>query len=96
MTNLTLQQTADRLGYSYETVRQLVKTGELACIQRGHGFAIRIPDWSVSEFEERYLWPAQRSPRGLSEYPENQTGTSETVGNSFQRAQRMKRRLADG
>ena len=47
---LTLQQVADLLGFHYETVRLLVRRGELEAMQQEPGGAIRVRLDAVNAF----------------------------------------------
>lgn len=46
----TVQETAQRLGFSTDTVRKLIDEGRLHSVQSGPGGAIRVAAWSIRRF----------------------------------------------
>lgn len=91
---LTLHEVADRLGVCYETARQLVNRGEMACIRRP-GCQIRVPASSLSEYLERYTCPARKNHPASSNSKTVKTGTFAFGAKQSLRAQQIARRLSN-
>ena len=88
---LSLRKIAEILNCHRETVRRIVKSGELTYVQRP-GCSIRVPQSALEEYMERYTWAAQGNHQDLNVSEEKKTGTSVMDGKSLARGLRMKRK----
>ena len=94
MTLLTVQEVAERLCFTPQTVRNMVKRGELIGIYRPGAF-YRIPEQSLIDFMEQHTCRPQESLDDRGSQPElsnEQTddGTSRTALNSVRLGQLTK------
>jgi len=90
MKYFSLREVADILGCTYETVRRIVKRGEMAYVQRP-GCSIRVSETALNEYLERHTWPVQANPLGLSASLIESSGTSQTDENAIAQRLRMRR-----
>lgn len=89
----TLSEIAAIIGYSYETVRQLVHSGKLKGYQRAHGCAMRVSQEQLYEFLDQQRCHALENQHASPKFEEKKTGTSAMGGKSTAQVLRMKERL---
>ena len=87
---LPLRDVAQTLGCTYETVRRIVKRGELTYVQRP-GCSIRVSETALAEYLERHTWPAQVNHQGSSVSQTESSGTSQMDGSAIAHKLRMRR-----
>ena len=85
MTLLTVQEVAETLSITQQTVRNMVKRGELVGIYRPGAF-YRIPEQSLIDFMEQHTCRPQSNPDARESQPESsneqtEDGTSRTALN---------------
>lgn len=87
---LSLREVASILRCTYETVRRVVKRGEMAYVQRP-GCSIRVSETALNDYLERNTWPAQENPHALSASLTESSGTSQMDENAIAQRLRMRR-----
>lgn len=82
--NLTLNAAAEVLGISDDTLRKLVRRGDVACLRIPGTRIMRIPQTEIERVQALWIGTATPSSKTASEYGAS-TGEKKAAADPFQR-----------